>query len=104
MEPTGHGPILSRIYANKFFQLFEPKYLDIIDLNRIDEMFDGRVDFEIQMSSYVTKNLVLVYRYIDVEQGFNHFTHAVNLRHSYKHECWILKDSNKNDMVLLKSK
>ena len=46
MCPLGHGPILERIFGAKYFQLFEPKVLDIILQDRIDDIFDGLVDFD----------------------------------------------------------
>ena len=55
------------------------------------------------MGSYPCKNLVLVYRAIDILDDLNHYTHAVNIKYVNKEKAWILKDSNQSDMLPLKS-
>ena len=52
------------------------------------------MDFDIQMGSYPCKNLILVYKAVDILDDFNHFTHAVNIKYVCKEQAWVLKDSN----------
>ena len=94
-HPLEKCPILQRIAGDKF-QLFEMKLTDIIGQERIDDMFDGRVDIEIQLSSYETKSYIIVYTLKDMMGGLRNRVHAVSAKFSQLHSSWEIRDTNED--------
>ena len=92
-HPISKCPILHRIAGDKF-QLFELKLTDVITEERINDMFDGRVDIDLQLSSYLTKSFIISYSYIDLLGGLKERIHAVSAKYSQLHNCWMIRDSN----------
>ena len=90
-QPTA----VQRIAGDKF-QLFEMKLTDIIGQKRIDDMFDGRVDIEIQLSSYETKSYIIVYTLKDMMGGLRNRVHAVSAKFSQLHSSWEIRDTNED--------
>ena len=64
------------------FILIEPKLTDIITEDRVRDIFEGRVDLEFQLAGYRSKNLILVYSYTDLLEGFKIRTHAISIKYS----------------------
>ena len=92
-HPISKCPILHRIAGDKF-QLFEMKLTDVLEEDRINDMFDGRVDIELQLSSYLTKSFIITYKYLDLLGGLKERIHAVSAKFSQLHNCWVIRDSN----------
>ena len=79
----GHGPTLHRIRGNKF-QIFELKEIDFWEEERIDDIFDGRIDLELMLSQYNTKSLIIAYNYVDIFDDFKEHCHTVAVKYSYR--------------------
>ena len=89
-------PTAGQRIAGDKFQLFEMKLTDIIGQERIDDMFDGRVDIEIQLSSYETKSFIIVYTLKDIMGNLRKRVHAVSAKFSQLHSSWEIRDTNED--------
>ena len=76
------------------FQLFDCKIVGEWDQERIDDIFDGRIDIEFALAAYRSKTLIMVYKYAELFGTFTIRTHAISLKYSLQHQAWVVRDSN----------
>lgn len=79
IKPFGMGPMVM-VETTKNYRIMELRLRDIIPRQIIEDIADGSVDIQKVLSEYGTMNLILLYQFLDLENGLKVVNHATNVK------------------------
>lgn len=92
-----HTPLM--IKHNDRFEQYQLVIVDIWDRYKIEQLLSKEINFDTQMATYDTINIVLVYEFTDIHDNLTFKIHAVNIYFDFRNGVYQLFDSNQKSII-----